>query len=50
MMGMYTPAYIKPINAVIGFALLYLNFVLVKLIMRRRILAVDPSETLKSEE
>lgn len=50
MMGMYIPAYIKPTNAVIGFVLLYLNFVLVKLIMRRRILAVDPSETLKSGE
>lgn len=50
MMGMYIPAYIKPVNAVIGFALLYLNFVIVKLIMKRRILAVDPSETLKSGE
>lgn len=50
MMGMYIPAYIKPTNAVIGFILLYLNFVLVKLIMKRRILAIDPSETLKSGE
>lgn len=50
MMGMYIPAYIKPISAVIGFSLLYLNFVAVKLILRRRILAVDPSETLKSGE
>lgn len=50
MLGMYIPAYIKPTNALIGLVLLYLNFAAVKLIMRRRILAIDPSETLKSGE
>lgn len=44
-----TLSLLQKVNAVIGFELLCMNFVIVKLIIKRRILAVDPAETLKSE-
>ena len=50
MMGMHIPTYLNPVHAAIGFALLYVVFIAVKLIMKRKILAIDPAETLKSGE
>ena len=50
MMGMHIPTYLNPLHAAIGFAMLYLVFIAVKLIMKRKILSIDPAETLKSGE